>query len=48
MENADIAALQKKIDDLNATLNRQHAEHLGWLNQMLQQEVQIVSAQGGG
>ena len=48
MENADIAALQKKIDDLNATMNKQHAEHLGWLNQMLQQENQMIAVQVGG
>lgn len=48
MENENIVVLQKKIDELNATINRQHAEHLGWLNQMLQQENQMIMAQIGG
>ncbi len=45
MENEQIAELQKKIDALTATVNRQHSEHLSWLNQMLQQQNNMLAAQ---
>ena len=47
MEDTQIAALQKKLDELSATVNRQHAEHFGWLNQMLQQQNNMLSSQVG-
>ena len=43
MENED--TLTARLDKLEATLNRYHTEHLGWLNQMLQQENQMLTAQ---
>ena len=47
MEDTEMTALQKKLDELSATVNRQHAEHFGWLNQMLQQQNNMLSSQVG-
>ncbi|MBQ9478566.1 MAG: hypothetical protein IJU71_03345, partial [Selenomonadaceae bacterium] len=45
MENAESATLTTRINELDATLKRQHQEHFNWLNQMLQQENQMITAQ---
>lgn len=48
MNNSEIATLTSRINELNATVNRQHQEHLGWLNQMLQQQHQMLATQVEG
>ena len=45
MSNSETDALTARINDLEALLKRQHQEHFGWLNQMLQQENQMLTAQ---